>query len=137
MKATLGQLIRYGIVGVLSNVVAYLLYIGITTAGMEHKLAMTLVYALGMAQAFLFNKRWTFGHDGALKSAFARYCASYAFGYVVNLSVLYLLVDCLGYAHQVVQGAMICVLAAMLFLLQKFWVFRTNLPLSTTGPAHS
>ena len=56
MKNTLGQLIRYGIVGFLSNAVGYLLYIGVTTAGVEHKLAMTLLYALGVIQTFYFNK---------------------------------------------------------------------------------
>ncbi|MBS0543123.1 MAG: GtrA family protein, partial [Proteobacteria bacterium] len=65
MRATLGQLIRYGIVGFASNAVGYLLYLAITAAGMEHKLAMTLLYAVGVAQTFVFNKRWSFGHGGA------------------------------------------------------------------------
>jgi putative flippase GtrA len=135
MKAAFGQLIRYGIVGVLSNAIAFLLYLGITAAGVEHKLAMTLLYVLGVAQTFIFNKLWTFGHDGEHRSAFVRYCISYMFGYFVNLLALYVLVDCLGYAHQIVQGVMIFGLAIMLFLLQKFWVFRaTTSPHQLPGP---
>jgi putative flippase GtrA len=135
MKSTLGQLIRYGIVGVLSNAVAYLLYLGITAAGMEHKLAMSLLYALGVAQTFVFNKRWTFGHDDENRPAFVRYCIAYAFGYVVNLLALYVLVDRLGYAHQIVQGVMIFGLAIMLFLMQKYWIFRRRAyPYQLPGP---
>ncbi|MBN8441190.1 MAG: GtrA family protein [Thauera sp.] len=126
MKTTLGQLFRYGIVGVLSNAVGYLLYLGITAAGMEHKLAMTLLYAVGVAQTFIFNKRWSFRHAGAHGTAFARYCIAYAAGYFINLAALFILVDRLGYAHQLVQGVMILALAAMLFMLQKFWVFRST-----------
>ncbi len=126
MKATLGQLIRYGIVGVASNAVGYLIYLAITAAGMEHKLAMTLLYAVGVAQTFIFNKRWSFRHAGAHGTAFVRYCAAYAVGYFINLAALFILVDRLGYAHQLVQGVMIFVLAAMLFILQKFWVFRST-----------
>lgn len=127
MKTTLGQLFRYGIVGVLSNAVGYLLYIGITAAGMEHKLAMTLLYVVGVAQTFIFNKRWSFKHRGTHWPALVRYGASYALGYLINLLALLVLVDQLGYPHQIVQGVMILSLAVLLFLLQKFWVFRSTL----------
>lgn len=133
MKATLGQLIRYGVVGVASNAVGYLLYLAITAAGMEHKLAMTLLYAVGIAQTFIFNKRWSFRHAGAHGTAFVRYCIAYAAGYFINLAALFILVDRLGYAHQLVQGVMILALAAMLFMLQKFWVFRST----SSQPANS
>jgi putative flippase GtrA len=133
MRTTLGQLIRYGIVGVLSNAVGYLLYLAITAAGVEHKLAMTLLYAVGVAQTFFFNKRWSFRHGGTHGPAFVRYCMAYGLGYVINLLVLFVLVDHLGYPHQVVQGMMVLALAVMLFLLQKFWVFRTNTSISAAS----
>lgn len=124
MKATLGQLIRYGIVGVASNAVGYLIYLAITAAGMEHKLAMTLLYVVGIAQTFMFNRRWSFGHGGTLGPAFVRYCMAYALGYMVNLAALHILVDQLRWPHQGVQACMVFVVAALLFVLQKFWVFR-------------
>lgn len=133
VKTTLGQLIRYGIVGLASNAVGYLLYLAITAGGMEHKLAMTLLYAVGVAQTFIFNKRWSFRHAGAHGIAFVRYCIAYASGYFINLVALFILVDKLGYAHQIVQGVMILTLAVMLFLLQKFWVFRST----SSPPAES
>lgn len=127
MKTTLRQMIRYGIVGAASNAVGYLLYLVITSAGMEHKLAMTLVYAISVAQTFIFNKRWSFDHDGSHGDAFVRYVISYGVGYIANLTALYLCVDRLGWPHQAVQGVMVFVVAALLFILQKFWVFRTPL----------
>src|SRR5574338_59965 len=136
MKTTIGQLIRYGIVGVASNAVGYLLYLGIIAAGMEHKLAMTLLYVIGVAQTFIFNKRWSFSHSGAHGPAFVRYCLAYSMGYFVNLVALFVLVDQLGYPHQIVQGAMILTLPVMLFLLQKFWVFRSTSSLpAQSGPS--
>jgi putative flippase GtrA len=131
------QLVRYAFIGLLSNAILYLAYLALTALGVETKLAMTVLYAVGVAQTFIFNKRWTFRHDGSHRSAFVRYCISYALGYFINLLVLYVLVDCLHYPHQIVQGAMIFWLAAMLFLLQKFWVFRTNPSLSISARIHS
>lgn len=72
MKATLGQLLRYGMVGVLSNLVGYLLYLAITGAGVEHKLTMSLLYVVGVAQTFFFNRRWSFRHEGAHGPALLR-----------------------------------------------------------------
>ena len=126
MKATFGQLLRYGTVGVLSNLVGYLLYLAITSAGVEHKLTMSVLYVVGVVQTFFFNRSWSFRHDGAHGPAMLRYCIAYALGYLFNLWALWLLVDVLGHPHQLVQAAMVCAVAALLFVLQKFWVFRSD-----------
>lgn len=120
------QAVRFAVVGLTSNAVLYLIYLGITSAGLGPKLSMSLVYGLGVTQTFLFNKHWTFGHFGRVDRAFLRYVTAYAGGYLVNLGVLALLVDRWGLPHQPVQGVMILVLAAGLFLLQKFWVFHDD-----------
>lgn len=44
MKATIGQLMRYGTIGVLMNGAGFLVYLAMTSAGVEPKLAMTLLY---------------------------------------------------------------------------------------------
>ena len=119
------QAFRYTVVGLVSNAILYLGYLGLTWAGMGHKLAMSLLYAVGVLQTFVFNKRWSFKHDGATRTALVRYVTAYACGYLLNLVVLMTLVDGLGLPHQWVQGAMICFLAGMLFLLQRHWIFRT------------
>jgi putative flippase GtrA len=118
------QFIRYALVGLASNALLYGFYIALTSIGTEPKLAMTLLYALGVAQSFVFNKRWSFRHGGRFRPTFARYCATYAVGYVINFFALLLLADRLGFPHQLVQGIMIVLLAFMLFALQKLWVFR-------------
>lgn len=118
------QLSRYALVGLASNTVGFLLYLLLTYAGMGHKTAMTLLYVVGVLQTFYFNRGWSFGHGGRMSTAFARYVIVYALGYVFNLTALTLLVDQWGWAHQWVQGVMIFLLAGMLFLVQRYWVFR-------------
>ena len=120
---TFRQLVRFGIVGVASNGVLYLAYLALTYLGMEHKVAMTLLYAIGVLQTFVFNKRWSYRHRGAATAAFIRYGIVYLCGYASNLAVLFVLVDHLGYPHQLVQGAMIITLAILTFLSLKLWVF--------------
>lgn len=124
MRRTLGQLVRYGVVGLVSNGIGYLLYLGITAAGVGPKLAMTILYVIGVIQSFIFNKGWSFRYSGRLGPSFLRYCAAYAIGYFVNLVILLFAVDYIGWPHQIVQGVAVLLLALLLFTLQKYWVFR-------------
>lgn len=119
-----GQFARYVVVGLASNLLCYLIYLTLNELGMDPKLAMTILYAVGVVQTFFFNKRWTFRQDGAVPAAFYRYCTVYGLGYLLNLGVLYVSVDLYGYPHEIVQAVMIVVIAILLFLSQKYWVFR-------------
>lgn len=134
-RVALRQFLRYATVGLVSNAVLYLAYLGLTALDVEAKRAMTLLYVLGVLQTFGFNKRWSFAHGGVRGTAFVRYAISYALGYVMNLGGLLVFVDVLGYPHQIVQGLFILGLAMLLFLLQKYWVFRPlTVSTQTTGP---
>lgn len=117
------QLVRYGIVGVASNASIYALYLVITWLGTEPKMAMTALYLLGVGQSFVFNKKWSFRFSGSTTPALMRYLIAYAIGYGVNLMALVVFVDQLGLRHQPVQGVMIVVIAGLLFLAHRYWVF--------------
>jgi putative flippase GtrA len=84
---------------------------------------MTLSYGVGILQTFLLNRSWTFGHQGHIRSAFIRYIVIYLLGYLVNFSGLYIFVDVFGFAHQLIQGVMIIIVAVLLFVLLRLWVF--------------
>ena len=118
------QFARYAIVGLASNVIGYAIYLLLTIIGLGPKIAMTLLYGVGVLQTFAFNKKWSFRFAGASTPALVRYATAYALGYVINLLALMLLVDRAGMPHQLVQGVMILVVAIMLFLAQRYWVFR-------------
>ncbi len=117
------QFIRYVLVGLVSNAIIYGIYIVLTSLGMGPKLAMSLLYGVGVIQTFVFNKQWSFRFNGAAAPALMRYATAYALGYVINFSALMLLVDQMELPHQWVQGVMIVVVAIMLFLAQRYWVF--------------
>jgi putative flippase GtrA len=119
-----GELARFGAVGVLSNVLLYFLYLAATALGTGHKSAMTLAYCIGVVQSFYLNRSWTFRHEGLARTALARYWAAYLAAYGLNLVLLLVLVDMAGLQHQLVQAVLTAVIAMLMFLTQKFWVFR-------------
>lgn len=123
-RAAFVQVLRYGGVGLLSNFLGYIVYIGIVAAGVGHKLAMSIVYAAVFAMSFYGNRRFTFDHRGAIGAVGVKFVAVYALGYWVNLSILFFFVDKMGYRHEVVQLIAIGVIAVQSFILLKFFVFK-------------
>lgn len=120
---TLVQLMRYGTFGVLTNVAGYVLYLGITYLGVGSKVAMTMLYCVGVCISFIGNRNWVFSSDGRMLGASIRYVAAYAVGYVVNYSILAVVVDHLGYPHAYVQAVSIVIVAIFLFAALKLFVF--------------
>jgi len=117
------QLIRFGIVGVISNMAGYLVYLLITYLGIGPKLAVSLLYPIGTYMSFAGNKSWTFGAEKGTAIAGMKHIFVYALGYVLNLVILAIFVDFLDFAHQLVQFLAIFVVALFLFLAMKFFVF--------------
>ncbi len=120
------QSLRFVIVGLASNLVLYLLYLTLTTFGLGHKTAMTLLYLVGTLQTFFFNQRWTFKYHGHIQKSMLRYFTVYGACYFFNLALLYTFADHFGWPHAWIQGFAIPIVATLLFLAQKYWVFRGN-----------
>lgn len=120
------QAIRFGIVGVISNIFLYFLYLFFTLQGVGHKAAMTLLFTIGFVQTFFFNRFWTFEDQGLIRSTFAKYFLAYFFAYIINITALYVFSDLFGYRHQIIQGLMVFIVALFLFVVQRYWVFKVS-----------
>jgi len=118
------QFYRYALIGLLTNFGGYLIYLLITWLGVGPKSAMSGLYVVGAVLSFIGNRQWTFSHRGSVVSSFARFLIAHLLGYGLNLSLLLVFVDRLGYPHQWVQGAAIFVVAFFLFTSFRLYVFR-------------
>lgn len=121
----LRQLIRYGIVGVASNGVAFGAYLLATALGVSPKASAALIYVVAAMVGFFGNRSLTFEHSGHVGSAGLRYVVAHTGGFVINLLLLVVLVDHQGYSHVWSQAFAIVVVAAYLFAALKYFVFPT------------
>jgi putative flippase GtrA len=126
VTGTFGQLARYAIVGIVTNVLGYLLYLGITALGLGPKKAMTILYVVGVLISFAGNRRWTFSHEGPVGASLLRFSIAHLAGYALNFAILFVFVDRFGYSHQVVQAVAIVIVAAWLFVAFRAFVFRSG-----------
>lgn len=127
------QLLCYALVGLLSNLAGYALYLLLTHLGCTPKLTMTMLYATGAIIGFFSNRRFTFRYDGHVGAAGFRFLLAHALGYLLNLTLLLLFVDVLGFAHQIVQAIAIVFVALFLFIVFRSFVFVQRSPESGAG----
>ncbi len=129
---TLGQIVRYGVVGVLNNLLGYFIYLAITYFWLDPKIAITLLYPIGATTAYFGHSKYSFSYSGTKKRALWRYVIAHLISYGVNYFMLYFLWEKFNFPHQLVQAAAIFVCAGVLFLLMRYFVFKPSH--STTVP---
>ncbi|SPF51403.1 conserved membrane hypothetical protein [Syntrophobacter sp. SbD1] len=121
--AAFAQIIRFCIVGVLNNLLGYLIYLALTWLWLEPKLAMTMLYPIGVFTSYFGHSKYSFYNRAHTPRGVCRYIIAHAVGYGTNMLLLYIFVDKFFFPHQLVQAGAMCVLAVILFLLFRYFVF--------------
>jgi len=112
------QLAGFSFVGACSNLLGYGVYLMLVANGIDPKIAITLLY--------FGNKRLTFRDTGNVLSSGARYLAVYFVGYLLNLFLIFWLVDRMGFPSQIIQAVAILLVAIVLFAMLRTLVFRPS-----------
>jgi putative flippase GtrA len=119
-------IVRYAALGIAGNLIGYTTYLVLSWLGVPFRLAMTLLYSISICISFTGNRNWAFGHRGNVMRAAWRFSLAHLVGYVLNLGLLTVFVDKLGYPHEWVQAASILAVGGFLFAIFKLFVFRES-----------
>lgn len=122
-KDNILRLMRFGFTGLATNVLGYLLYLFVTLAGVPPKIAMTVLYVVGVLISFSANRRWVFARDTGREGAAVKFGIAYGIGYVLNYSILYMFVDVLHYPHVYAQAVGIVAVAAFIYVASSIYIF--------------
>ncbi|MCY1546854.1 GtrA-like protein [compost metagenome] len=110
-------------VGVLNNLLGYLIYLVVTWVWLDPKVAVTLMYPIGAVTAYFGHAKYAFAYSGQTSHGIARYVIAHLIGYGANIGLLYVFSDRLLFPHQLVQAVAIVGVAGILFLLFRYFVF--------------
>ena len=115
--------LKFVVVGVTNTLGGYAFYAALVVLGMNYALALTLEYVAGIAYGFLLNKRWTFKAQGESAQQAWRFVALYGFIYVLNVTLLMLLVERCALSPYFAQIFILGFLTLLSFVVQKRWIF--------------
>jgi putative flippase GtrA len=117
------QIAKYLMVGAFTNSLAYGFYILLTSAGTGPITGMSIVFILASASTFTANRNWTFKSETSLSRSGIRFILCQILGYATNLILLMWLYYGLEIPHQAAQIMSIGIVAIVLFLLNRYFVF--------------
>lgn len=105
-RSETGRLLRYGLVGLLTNGSIYLLFLALIWAGLHPVLASGLCYGLGVTLSYLLNRRWTFDSQGQHRQDLPRFILAYGIGLLVTLVSMWGLIQIMApeFAQLVTAG---------------------------------
>ncbi|SMQ68501.1 Putative flippase GtrA (transmembrane translocase of bactoprenol-linked glucose) [Agreia sp. VKM Ac-1783] len=118
--------LRFGAIGGLNNLLSYGIFVALTRAGMPSIGAATITYATGMVVSYLANRTFTFRHSGNTRRSVLQFIVVNIAGYALNVAILALFVELIGWNALVVQLGAIVIVATGIYLGMRFWVFRTT-----------
>jgi putative flippase GtrA len=120
----IGQLAKYGVVGISNSLIGFAIYVAAVKLGVQYLIASTLAYAVGSVNGYFLNRRWTFRGGGLSRASSAgRYAAVQVAALVGNLVLLYALVHLVGVEKIVGQAIVVAIVFLSTFAANRVWSF--------------
>lgn len=130
VKKTVLQIIRFGFVGVLNNLISLVVYYIVVFIRQDiYLLGNALGFLVSTLNAYVWNSRFVFrsgerpskGKGELLKT----YCV-YAVSLCISTLLLYILVDLLRVSTKIAPICSLMVTVPFNFVLNKLWIYRKS-----------
>ena len=120
-----GQFVKFGIVGVANTLLTLAVYtLLLEVLGLYYVVASGIGFTVATVNSFLLNRRWTFReHEGDALTP-VRWFAVQGSGLLVDLGLVYVLVDVLRIDTLVGQAIAIAIVVVLTFFANRAWTFR-------------
>jgi putative flippase GtrA len=123
------QFLKFGIVGVSNTLISFAVYtLLLKVFGVWYVAASGIGFAVGAVNGYLWNRAWTFrGHVGDALTP-VRWFVVQSGGLLVDLGIVYLLVDGLGLDELVGQALTTAIVTVLTFFVNRAWTFGGHTP---------
>lgn len=122
------EIVKYGIFGVLTTVVNYVLYIAFTRGLFMHELWATgIAFVLSIIFAYFTNRIWVFESKAKGKKQlgeFFKFFIARTSGLFIDLGIMWLFVTTLGYNDLIVKILSNIFIIILNFVISKLFVFK-------------
>lgn len=121
------QFIKFGLVGVLNNLICYVTYVILAMLGMHYILANIISFSVSVINSYYWNNKYVFIAEGkrAWWKTFIKTYISYAgTGIVLSNILLILWIEILGISELVGPLLNLMLTVPINYLVNKFWAYK-------------
>jgi len=111
------------VLGVSLNIANYLVYLWGLFLGLNPLVSMTIAFFIGVFFSWVLHTKVTFSATLS-RTTYSRMLIIYGFAYFLNLTLLSACVYLFDVPHAYAQAGIIVLIGLLLFLAQKFWVYK-------------
>lgn len=123
VSGRLARLVRFGVTGIVSNLVLFGLFVALVTQKAPVLAATAMVYVAGICGTYVVNRAWSFDSKRRHVEAGPAYALAQACGLGVQLLIQWFFHGRLGYPAILVQAVSIPVFAVLMFAVLEWVVF--------------
>lgn len=117
--------IRYGIVGLLGTVVHTLvLAISVEYFHFAPVFGTMLGFVFSLLLSYYLNAKWTFRNNHKNKKSFIKYTITCLLGLSINVCIMFVIVNLLGYWYVLGQIVAILIVPLFNYTISRYWVFN-------------
>ena len=122
----IGELIRFGVVGVAAMATHWCVVASIVPLGIAPLFANVIGFASHLMSAYFGHLNWTFTSTDSQKDTFKRFLSVAVLGFVINEAMYSLLLKLHRLDYRVALAIVLVAVAALTFVLSRFWAFRLS-----------
>ena len=115
--------IKFSTVGIVHNLISYLIYLLITYYGGEPKMTVTILTIITAFIVYFINKNYVFRVKKRDRKYIIHFLMTYFSFYLINIGTLIIFVDNLGHPHQIVLLISMIICSGFSFIIQKIFIF--------------
>ena len=119
---------KFIITGVLVNAVLFGLLELLLRIGLDYRIAVTVIYVLGMVWGYVQNRLWSWESSAPVFQSFSRYIVIYAVIYAIHMVFVMFLVDGLSIPPLIAAILSAIVLILPVFFMLDRFVFASRKP---------
>ncbi len=121
------ELITFNVIGLFNTIFCYILFVSLILMGLHYAVALIADYIVGATISFVLNKKYTFRYEGKTSILMIlRMTQGVIFIFLINLFVLFLLVEKFLVMEIVAQLVSLAIVAIGSYLVQRKYVFPSD-----------
>lgn len=128
----LSQIVKFGLVGVLNNVICLLVYYLVVAINAKfYLMGNALGFIVSTLNAYFLNSRFVFRtatQKEIPKGSLAKTYLTYMLSLCISTCLLFLLVDIMGIHEKIAPIISLMITVPLNFVLNKLWIYRKHDP---------